>query len=336
MRIGYDRGRGGNAPGNASCPEVSMLPAPREQYEDTVHVELDPNLMDSERMAESVFAHRVAVETEAAELSAKRRLGTTLRVHSDSKLPPKDAPSRKPLLKPCWIESEPVRASYADNTIFHQGHTERIAPWATLGNFCAMLTDVGVSARIGGGSILNLQASHIRRLVEDDVENVPAVSSKVCYFGRHSHHSQFHEVRRSRATEDLRVRPLCVPASSARRQIHSPAVEIHKSHFETGGLGSYAPVPSKRDEVRDSLPPPPSRDGKMKVKYFDHRSMRRTWTVVDVAVPVGERPDESLAAGSCIGVMRKSIRPTSPKLVLRGRDAQEAKTRDFPYGPCTF
>ena len=87
-------------------------------------------------MAESVFAHRVAVETEAAELSAKRRLDTTLRVHSDSKLPPKDAPSRKPLLKPCWIESEPVRASYADNAIFHQGHTERRSlpgqPWVTF------------------------------------------------------------------------------------------------------------------------------------------------------------------------------------------------------------
>ena len=86
-------------------------------------------------MAESVFAHRVAVETEAAELSAKRRLDTTLRVHSDSKLPPKDAPSRKPLLKPCWIESEPVRASSLTTPFFTKG-TQNASlpgqPWVTF------------------------------------------------------------------------------------------------------------------------------------------------------------------------------------------------------------
>ena len=57
--------------------------------------------------------------------------------------------------------------------------------------------------------------------------------------------------------------------------------------------------------------------------------------MAETAVPEGTDLGD-VAAGAGRDGTAKSLRPTAPKKILRGRERADAMKRDYPYGPCTF
>jgi hypothetical protein len=109
----------------------------------------------------------------------------------------------------------------------------------------------------------------------------------------------------------------------------------------------------------------PRRDGVRRVKYFDHRKARKKgkeeaaadddgtlsretprndekandatrWTVIEKPAPRNTAPVAEEGAGGGANARERTVRPTKPAVILKGRAALEARKRDYPYGPCTF
>ncbi len=373
--------------------------------------ERDPNLMERDALSKFKEKQRRKLEAEYEAMRERvKRLSGTVRVHADSKLPPK-RPSRKQTLQtPCWSEPEPVwRAVDAEKV-----RAARTVPWGTLGtNIRCVPTGAGVSARPGTRDAVVTRAAEAYIVVGGDgaktspfgeeavpktyssTENSPlgaplppcasahslAISherdptpdpsiTRVSYFGRESHHKEYRAVRGvGLLTRSVRVPPKQTPLELKRNPPPKPAVALHKGYLELdGGLPAYVAGMRARDEALlpvDRHANAPRRDGVRRVKYFDHRKGRKKgkeeaaadddgtlsretprndekaneavrWTVIEKPAPRNTAPVAEEGAGGGANARERTVRPTKPAVILKGRAALEARKRDYPYGPCTF
>lgn len=358
--IGYGRGRGEIVPEDSSSFEDDppALPGPKIYVEDDdgVYLEQDPNLMEPSARAAWNENRRRRVLDEAAALAATRGLDGTVRVHSDSKTAPAEnenhlllrrrkladgAKPLRPLLTPCWAEIDPARGSdapskHASNEPEGGPPASTLgAPWATLGDVRAEPTGAGTSTRPGArpGDAANASVSYVDP--RDRVDRPAAIERKAKYTGRHSHHKDHRAVRGvCEISRAIRLDASMSAEGRARPPPPSPATLLHRSYLELdGGLEAYAPGMREGDEPSPS-PLRPPRNAKSRARYHEHRGGGR-WTVVETAVPEGTDVGD-VAAGAGRDGTAKSLRPTAPKKILRGRERADAMKRDYPYGPCTF
>ena len=366
--IGYGRGRGEivpeEPPPSLDDDDPLALPGPRiyVEDEDGNYLEQDPNLMEPSARAAWNAKQRKKVSDEAAALAATRGLNGTVRVHSDSKTTPAEnenhlllrrrkladgAKPLRPLLTPCWAEIEPERGSIpsgnskssdkklSDKMSDNEPGVRISAPWATLGDVRAEPTNAGTSTRPGAGSgdAANASVSYVDP--RDRVDRPAAIERKAKYTGRHSHHKDYREVRGvCEISRVVREEPTMAARRREQPPPPSPATLLHRSYLELdGGLEAYAPEMREGDEPPPS-PPRPPRNAKSRARYHEHRGGGR-WTVAEMAVPAGIDVGD-VAAGAGRDGTAKSLRPTAPKKILRGRERADAMKRDYPYGPCTF
>ena len=424
MYEGYGRGRGELVPeepnpwedeadaierkmSELSLPPPSADAAAVADWLVTEYEERDPNLMDGDALTKFKEKQRRKLEAEYEAMRERvARLSGTVRVHADSKLPPKP-PSRKQTLQtPCWAEPEPVwRAVDAEKV-----RAARTVPWGTLGtNVSCVPTGAGISARPGTRDAVVTSAAESYIVVGDDgagtsprgEEAVPKTNSsteqtlgaplpgasasslarnerdepvpsirRVSYFGRESHHKEYRAVRGvGMLTRSVRVPPKQTPGELRRNPPPRPAVALHAGYLELdGGLPAYVAGMRARDEALlpvDMHANAPKRDGVRRVKYFDHRKGRKKgkgaeaadddgaasketprndekadeavrWTVIEKPAPRNTAPVAEEGAGGGANARERTVRPTKPAVILKGRAALEAKKRDYPYGPCTF
>ena len=415
MYEGYGRGRGALVPedpnpwehddddddfrGDAfpiSLPPPSADAAAISDWLAREYEERDPNFMDGDALRRFKAKQRRNVEAEyEAMLTRVARLSGTVRVHADSKLPPKPPRKTEALSTPCWAEPEPVwRAVDSD-----EARAAQTVPWGTLGtNVRCVPTGAGVSARPGTRDAIVTSAAESYSIVGgeragtrvgDEAVPVPVpksppetrdasrpdasanarndepgASRRVSYFGRESHHKEYRAVRGVGVlTKSVRVPPKQTPEELRRRPPPRPAVALHAGYLELdGGLPAYVAGMRARDEALlpvDRHANAPRRDGVRRVKYFDHRKGRKKetgeegapsnenetsakadaaakWTVLEKPAPRNAAPVAEDGAGCGANAKERTVRPTKPAVILKGRAALEAKKRDYPYGPCTF
>jgi hypothetical protein len=170
-------------------------------------------------------------------------------------------------------------------------------------------------------------------------------------------------------TRSVRVPPKQTSSELKRNPPPKPAVALHKGYLELdGGLPAYVAGMRSRDEALlpvDRHANAPRRDGVRRVKYFDHRKGRKKgkgaeaadddgaasretprndekandavrWTVIEKPAPRNTAPVAEEGAGGGANARERTVRPTKPAVILKGRAALEARKRDYPYGPCTF
>jgi hypothetical protein len=335
------------------------------------------------------------------------RLSGTVRVHADSKLPPKPPRKKEALSTPCWAEPEPVWRSVDPDKV----HAAQTVPWGTLGkNVRCVPTGAGVSARPGTRNAVVTSAAESYSVVGGDDagtrvgdEAVPVPKSplstspketlaslatdasanaqktrtgergngeyrRASYFGRESHHKAYRAVRGvGTITKSVRVPPNPTPGELRRDPPPRPAEALHAGYFELdGGLPAYVAGMRARDEALlpvDRHANAPRRDGVRRVKYFDHRKGKKKgkgaeaaddgilfdeddkngnaddaakWTVLEKPAPQNTAPVAVDGAGGGANAEERTVRPTRPAVLLKGRAAAEAKKKNYPYGPCTF
>ena len=427
MYEGYGRGRGEVVPeepntweddeDEISARELELsLPPPSAdaaaiadwlvgEYE-----ERDPNLMDGAALRRFKEKQRRNVEAEFEAMRERvARLSGTVRVHADSKLPPKPPRKKEALSTPCWAEPEPVWRSVDPDKV----NAAQTVPWGTLGkNVRCVPTGAGVSARPGTRNAVVTSAAESYSVVGGDDagtrvgdEAVPvpkspqstspketrAISSlpndasanarktrtgergngeyrRASYFGRESHHKAYRAVRGvGTITKSVRVPPNPTPGELRRDPPPRPAEALHAGYFELdGGLTAYVAGMRARDEALlpvDRHANAPRRDGVRRVKYFDHRKGKKKgkgaeaaddgilfdeddkngnaddaakWTVLEKPAPQNTAPVAVDGAGGGANAEERTVRPTRPAVLLKGRAAAEAKKKNYPYGPCTF
>lgn len=425
MYEGYGRGRGEVVPeepntweddeDEISARELELsLPPPSAdaaaiadwfvgEYE-----ERDPNLMDGAALRRFKEKQRRNVEAEFEAMRERvARLSGTVRVHADSKLPPKQPRKKEALSTPCWAEPEPVWRSVDPDKV----NAAQTVPWGTLGkNVRCVPTGAGVSARPGTRNAVVTSAAESYSVVGGDDagtrvgdEAVPVPKSplstspketlaslandasanaqktrtgergngeyrRASYFGRESHHKAYRAVRGvGTITKSVRVPPNPTPGELRRDPPPRPAEALHAGYFELdGGLTAYVAGMRARDEALlpvDRHANAPRRDGVRRVKYFDHRKGKKKgkgaeaaddgilfdeddkngnaddaakWTVLEKPAPQNTAPVAVDGAGGGANAEERTVRPTRPAVLLKGRAAAEAKKKNYPYGPCTF
>jgi hypothetical protein len=191
---------------------------------------------------------------------------------------------------------------------------------------------------------------------------------RASYFGRESHHKEYRAVRGvGTITKSVRVPPNPTPGELRRDPPPRPAEALHAGYFELdGGLPAYVAGMRARDEAMlpvDRHANAPRRDGVRRVKYFDHRKGKKKgkgaeaaddgilfdeddkngnvddavkWTVLEKPAPRNTAPVAVDGAGGGANAEERTVRPTRPAVLLKGRAAAEAKKKNYPYGPCTF
>ena len=161
--------------------------------------------------------------------------------------------------------------------------------------------------------------------------------------------------------------PESTPGELRRDPPPRPAEALHAGYFELdGGLPAYVAGMRARDEALlpvDRHANAPRRDGVRRVKYFDHRKGKKKgkgaeaaddgilfdeddkngnaddaakWTVLEKPAPQNTAPVAVDGAGGGANAEERTVRPTRPAVLLKGRAAAEAKKKNYPYGPCTF
>jgi len=424
MYEGYGRGRGEVVPeepktwedddDEISARELELsLPPPSAdaaaiadwlvgEYE-----ERDPNLMDGAALRRFKEKQRRNVEAEFEAMRERvARLSGTVRVHADSKLPPKPPRKKEALSTPCWAEPEPVWRSVDPDKV----HAAQTVPWGTLGkNVRCVPTGAGVSARPGTRDAVVTSAAESYSVVggegagtrvgdfpsgavpvpkslaspNETLASLPNDASanartgergngiqyrRASYFGRESHHKEYRAVRGvGTITKSVRVPPNPTPGELRRDPPPRPAEALHAGYFELdGGLPAYVAGMRARDEAMlpvDRHANAPRRDGVRRVKYFDHRKGKKKgkgaeaaddgilfdeddkngnaddavkWTVLEKPAPRNTAPVAVDGAGGGANAEERTVRPTRPAVLLKGRAAAEAKKKNYPYGPCTF
>lgn len=330
--VGYGRGRGevvAEEPvsdwetGEAdTVNSQTTLPPPAASSNDVVdewiqneYHERDPNFMDPELLAKFRLNRRNATEMEAAAMKERvGRLSGTVRVHADSKYPPKKQREQNSRPKtPCYAEPEPVWKP-VDRALITQALA---VPWGTLGNVRAVPTGAGVSARPGTRNavvtsaaerwdVLDLDFSKARvsggdgeagnayektdcsalrstehnKVSTSQPKKPKTVTKSVSYIGKQSHHVEFGNTRGVCAV----VKKIKAPAPAKQEELKrnpppKPAVALHRSYLEIDGLSAYVLLDMRaRDEAL--LPTdrhanaPPRTGAPRRVKYFDHRAGR--------------------------------------------------------------
>jgi len=345
------------------------LPHPRPRSEDLQswrefeYEERDPNLMDTIAKKAFWLKRRTRVEAESNAMRERAaRFSGTVRVHADQKMRADQRSTRLyPLPEnrdrtetPPWAKPEPTCRP------IDRARVEKAVavPWATLdANAPFHFAGADVSARRGTSGAAASEAAESRaRLNFDGSRSMRGGGGDGDGGGsvRSTEPSDRDPDRTPRDSEDRDVSETPTRRREESRVVRGgcgwraiktlkPAVFLHKGYIELdGGLGCYATAMRDADARAFPVDTPANarkREGISRVKYF-HRAAGDAvqWTTVEKRVPALAIAGgaEKNGAGGAAGPKTRTVRPTTPTAILKGKAAMDTKRRDYPYGPCSF